>query len=163
MARYDLPFWTAEDEPLLDQVEAFPAMLSLAHRILDRIPHPVGMVCGPVSSGGLGSIEKNLKALAENVRILSRCGHPLFCQIPFEEPIQRIRKVMPSAEFAPTLLSRFFQPLFEQRRIEKLFFVAGWTSSSGSRWEHEQALRLGLERCYLDGEGKIIPEASVRP
>lgn len=47
------------------------------------------------------------------------------------------------------------------RRCDAAVFIPGWPKSSGSRGEWEEARRIGMPRCNLDGEG--VPLSVVLP
>lgn len=55
--------WTDSERELLETARlrgTFADLAAIALTILPRLPKPVGQVCGPISTGGLGSIEANL-------------------------------------------------------------------------------------------------------
>ncbi len=61
----------------------------------------------------------------------------------------RVKDKVPTGEYATMLLTDFYQPLFETGLIKILYFLPDWQSSVGARWEHDQALKLGIEIVYL--------------
>ncbi len=74
----------------------------------------VGMVCGPISTGGLGSIPANLERFHLAITTLTEAGYPIFTQMPYEEALHRIRdqSVGPGV-YDNQLLEEFYLPLFE--------------------------------------------------
>jgi hypothetical protein len=144
------PHWTTDDLKRLETATTYGAMKDIAFDILRRIPPPVAQVCGPISTGGCGSIEENLKAFGEAIADLVAHGKNVFDQRPFEEPMQRAKVIDPTHGYDLRLLDDFYLPLFESGLVHELYFLPGWESSRGARWEHEQAQRLGITIVYLD-------------
>ncbi len=109
----------------------------------------LGMVSGPISTGGLGSVEANMVAFEGTVALLELIGVPLFNQLPFEPHMWRIAK-REGVDFNPReLLEGFYLPLLMSGRIGTLYFIHGWEGSSGARWEHGKTIELGLGRIFL--------------
>ena len=155
MARDPLAYWVPEDRLACETVSSCEVLAGVGIQILTRMKHdvgdtPVGMVCGPISTGGLGSQEKNLQALTYWIAKLVSSGHPIFSQLPFESALWRISNVSDClGEFA--LLEGFYLKLFQSGLIGILYFLQNWQTSVGATWEHDQALALGIERKYLEG------------
>ena len=142
-------YWTEEDMTALDQAETVKQMLDIALRVLSRMPQPIGQVCGPISTGGKGSILENLVWFNETIVRLQSEGKIIFDQMPFEAPMQRIKTTLPPGEYATTLLDDFYLPIFKTGLIKKMYFMKDWESSKGARWEHEIAKELGIEITYI--------------
>ena len=114
-----------------------------------RMPQPLGQVCGPISSGGCGSIEENLKRFEHVIYQLTMQGKNMFNQVPFEQPMRRLMK----DRNAPyQLLNGFYLPLFQSGLIRTMYFLHDWQTSHGARWEHDRAEELHIERVYLAQE-----------
>ncbi len=143
------PYWTDKDTLELEQSENMPQMLAIALRVLNRMPQPVGQVCGPISTGGKGSILENLVAFNETIVFMQAEGQNIFDQMPFEEPMQRVKVSLPPNTYATSLLTDFYLPIFNSGLIKKLYFMPDWQSSYGAKWEHEQAEKLGIEIEYI--------------
>jgi hypothetical protein len=142
-------YWNDEDLLALEQADTMPQMLQIALGVLKRMPQPVAQVCGPISTGGRGSILENLVAFNETIVFLQAEGESVFDQMPFEAPMQRVKTTLPKGQYALTLLDDFYLPIFETGLIKKMYFMPDWESSHGAKWEHEQAKRLGIEIKYL--------------
>ncbi len=128
--------------PEVSALEAAPtiqSLLPIALRILERMPHGVSMVCGPISTGGKGSVEENLALFGVAIETLASRGENIFSQMPFERPIQRMKKTNSG------LLNTFYLPIFKSGRVRRLCFLPGWESSEGATWEHERGVELGFE------------------
>ena len=52
-------FWTERDTSLVARARSFSDLAHTALAVLARMPKPVGRVCGPISTGGTGSMENN--------------------------------------------------------------------------------------------------------
>ncbi|MBI2639904.1 MAG: hypothetical protein HYW90_03405 [Candidatus Sungbacteria bacterium] len=131
------------------KAETFEELLAVALRIINRLSYPIGMVCGPITSGGTGSQEENVAKLARAIRALrEEQGEIIFNQLVFEAAMMRIKET-PYYRDALHLLEAFYRPLFEHGKIKTFYFVTGWKSSFGTNWEHEEAVRLGIKIVYL--------------
>ena len=146
----DVPnkFWTEEDASELSRAKTFEVMAVVALRVIARMPQPVGQACGPITTGGTSSLEKNLEIFRRIIIALSVSGTSIFDQLPFEPSIRRVRNWEYSAG-GLRLLEGFYLPIFKSGLIQRLYFIHGWESSLGARWEHERALELGISVEYL--------------
>lgn len=147
-----LPFWTKELYDELDRVRTYREMYEVARKVIAHMPAPRGQVCGPISTGGAGSVEANLARFNDAIAALTDQGYIIFSQVPFEVPMQKVKKLHEqelAGKYDVSLLNDFYLPLFESGEIHTLYFLTGWESSTGSRWEHEQAERLGITIAYL--------------
>ena len=140
-------YWTDEDMIALKKAMNFKDLYEIANRIFDRMPDDIGQVCGPIATGGLGSVEANLAKFDSTVRSLQEEGKIIFDQMPFEWPMQELKKKV--TDGAKTILQDFYLPIFESGKVTTLYFIKGWESSYGANWEHEQAIRLGINIVYL--------------
>lgn len=143
--------WRDHHFAALNGVQTFSEMKEIALDILRSMPHPVSQVCGPISTGGAGSIEKNLKRFEAAIRFLEAAGLNVFDQMPFEAPMQRVKTLSVYADYPTGILEEFYLPIFESGFVKKLHFLPDWQTSFGARWEHDQAHRLGIKIEYLDG------------
>lgn len=150
-------YWTQEDIKDAEDSVAYKDLLKIVWRILKRMPQPVTMISGPISTGGKGSIESNIKELQQHIQKLSGEGLNVFNQLAFQDYINRIKD---SPTYKPyltkknnsnkLLLDLFFYPIFMSRYIKKLYFLPDWQSSEGCRREHDFALELGIPVIYLN-------------
>ena len=142
-------YFTKEDLEALKKVTTYQQMFEIAKVILKRIPKPVIQLCGPISTGGAGSVEKNMERMNTVVKYLQKQGKNVFNQLPFEEPMQKVISLRKEKHYDMSLLNEFYKPIFEQGLLDILCFLPDWESSVGARWEHDQALRLGLKIEYV--------------
>ena len=141
-------YWTPFNIYDLMEATTFEGLFSIAHSILLRMPQPISMVCGPITSGGTGTKEGNIKVFKKTIKELSDKNINIFSQMPFEKPMWAIQKT-DYYRGGYHILEAFYLPIFESGLVKKFFFIRGWESSMGAKWEHEQAKRLGIEIVYL--------------
>jgi len=141
-------YWTSLDIDALKSAQNFKDLYKIAHIIFNRMPDGIGQVCGPIATGGLGSVETNLKKFDETIKKLQSEGKIIFDQIPFEWPMQDLKKTV--LEGRDSILNDFYLPIFESGKVKTLYFIKGWESSHGATWEHEQAQKIGIDIIYLN-------------
>ena len=143
-------YWTKEDWENLEKVSNFADMRVIAKRVLDRIPRPVAGVCGPIAeTGGLHSIEANLKVFNNTITQLQKNGLRIFDQMPFEDKMQELKAKMNREDFLKELDDDFYMPIFESGVVSTFYFIPGWETSNGAKFEHEKAKELGIKIVYL--------------
>jgi hypothetical protein len=142
-------YWDEQDYKDLENAKEYKDLLPIALRVIDKIESPISQVCGPISTGGHGSIKENGKEIIQAIESLRASGKNIFNQMPLEH---QIRKIMEndSNEYPYKLLEDVYLPLFKSGKIETLYFVFDWQTSTGAKWEHEQAQKLGLKIEYLN-------------
>jgi len=141
-------YWKKENKIDLELATTFEDLAKIALSILDRMPKPIVQVCGPITSGGTGSTNENIKILKKAIKELVSKGANVFDQTVFEESLWRILKT-PYAKGKDHLLEAFYLPLFESGLIATLDFLPNWESSYGAVWEHNKAQQLDIQIIYL--------------
>lgn len=142
--------WTEEDFIQMDKSVTYSDLYKVAVAVLERMPRPRAQMCGPISTGGVGSVEENLRRFEVAIEKLLKEKITVFDQLPFEMSIRKIRQLNNKEGYDMDLLKDFYLPIFESRLVDALYFLPDWQSSTGAKWEHEQALRLGFKIIYLD-------------
>jgi hypothetical protein len=145
---HDKEYVTQEHHQAIAKAEQYNHLVEIAFDILNRIPKPVEQVCGPFSTGGLGSVEKNMTQVQKAIAKLTSKGHNIFNWVIFEKQLGLIRKNSQKKtipEINQELLDEFYNPLHESGIIEVMYFIPGWESSHGASWERKQAKRLGIK------------------
>ena len=144
--------WRGADSDALTEAGSFAELADVALTVLQRLPQPVGQVCGPISNGGVGSVAGNLIVFGNTIDMLAKQGISIFDQRPFETHFNRIENtkgdewgIGPRSD----VLNGFYLPLFDSKLVNTFYFIHGWESSDGARWEHEQAERLDINTIYL--------------
>ena len=134
----------------IHQATTVQLLRDAAFEIADRMPQPLGIVCGPITSGGYNDrdksqrIKKNLKLFHLWIGALAEKGVPVFSQIPFESAMFRIYK-----ESGVDIIEEFYRPLFE-KYIQIFYFIRGWETSNGATKERGIALDLRPRRIVMD-------------
>ncbi len=141
-------YWTENLAQELSQVASVEEMRDFALKLLNMIDGDIGMVTGPIGSGGLGSREKNLERFQKVIDERYEEGNAMFDQMPFQEKIKYFYDQ--SGGDKMVILEGFYLPLFKTGKIKKFYFIPDWQSSIGATWEHDRAKELGIEIIYLD-------------
>lgn len=134
---------------LLEKATTFEELAEIALKTLEAMPQPIGMVSGPISTGGLGSKEENIEVFQKVINWLQDAGISIFDQMPFEKHMWRIIQT-PYYKKENQLLEKFYLPIFESGFVKMMYFIPGWQSSVGAKWEHERVIRLGIEIILLE-------------
>lgn len=131
--------------------DSFESLAELALEELAKFPPGVEIVCGPITSGGAGSIKDNLTIFNAVIKRLLEQRRPVFNQMPYENQLFALRdawKADPDAlqerGYEP-VLEQFYRPLFSSERFAKAWFIPKWETSSGATWERNLLRSLGVE------------------
>jgi hypothetical protein len=149
--------WIQADRIALGKVRTFKDLAELAISILARIPGHVEMVSGPISTGGVGSIDGNRKVFERAIEILvNESKVNIFSQMPFEDKMVEFYKAWhaehPEEKYCTPILDEFYEPIFSSGKVAVLHFINGWESSFGAKWEHDSCSRWNIMRKYLSPE-----------
>ncbi len=142
-------YWTSLEHDALYEAKSIADIYTIAKVVLDRMPDHLAQVCGPITSGGVGSVEGNLQLLNEKIAQLQAEEVAVFDQMPYEETIHRVRNDPTLMQTYEHVLSDFYEQLFLSGKITALYFMSGWESSRGACWEHEKAKEYGFDIKYL--------------
>jgi hypothetical protein len=132
------------------KTDSFATLLQIALREMNTLASrgDVHVISGPISTGGLGSIEKNIAVFDKTVEHLRSQNYLVFDYGPYESGIAPLRTVWkaenPEAHYCMPILEEFYGPLFETRLIKKAWFIHGWESSFGSTWERKKLSELEI-------------------
>lgn len=138
-------YWTVADKENLSRAISVAELAPIAIGVIKRMPKPVGMVSGPITTGGFGSVEKNLEIFAGVIAELQRDGLTVFSQLPFESFFVQVWREWRGEGYCMEILEKFYQPVFESGEIGFVHFIPGWEASFGARFEHEQCRRLRIQ------------------
>ena len=142
-------YWRDADWQDLKNAESMKDMHTIALRIIERMPRPIVQICGPVATGGLGSVELNLEVFNDSIKALQEKGLNVFDQMPFEIPMQDLKKEISVEQIGKDILNDFYMPIFKSGDISAFYFMPSWQTSNGAKWEHEEAKKLGIKILYL--------------
>lgn len=147
---------TVEHFELLDAAKQYACLLPVALSLLDLLHEEgqeISMVCGPISTGGFGTIEANEQHFSKVINHLSqRHGLVIFDQMVFEPVIKRLKVNLQPEGYDWRILYDFYLPIFRTGRIRQKFFIPGWDKSIGARWERLQAPLHNIKVFDLDDE-----------
>lgn len=140
--------WSPKLFGAVEKVRTFGELVPVAMTILGFFEEEVTIVSGPISTGGLGTREKNIAVFHTVIRDLQSKRRSVFDQTPFETAIFRLaedwRRHNPEADYCMPILDEFYGPVFSSGLIHRVAFIHDWQSSRGARWERQKALELGL-------------------
>ncbi|MDB5188186.1 MAG: hypothetical protein JWO50_706 [Candidatus Kaiserbacteria bacterium] len=142
---------TSED---LFNASSYEELAQIALGELKSLGNAVSIVCGPITTGGRGSIKDNVAVFGATIKKLSETNI-LFNQVPYEGSIARLRQIWHNegnTGYCMPILDVFYAQLFESGNITKAYFIPGWESSFGARWEHNEMKLHGVEIVYLTDE-----------
>lgn len=147
-------------------IRSFTGAARIALSDLLSLPDPVHIVCGPISTGGLGSVERNLIAFNAMIESLICLRFSVFNQIPYEPILWKLRaewqRKYPKKGYCMLILTHFYRYLFQSNKIKVAWFLPGWETSMGARWEHAQCLRCGIEIRYVS-EAYVLSLVDTSP
>lgn len=134
---------------LCEDADTFGKMAQVMLAELAKFPEgaEIGMAFGPITTGGRGSPEENLRVFEAVIARLRREGRLVFSQMPYEPQLFKLtaawRQSAPgnSNAYCWPVLKETYLPLFESNRISLAWFIPGWESSQGAAWEREVLMR----------------------
>lgn len=138
-------YLTQQDAEDIKKAKTFYELVIIGHRILNRMKEPIAQVCGPISTGGNGSVDENLNVFAKAIKFLNQKGVNVFNQLPFERAFDKIMKNYKTSGYDTPILEEFYGPLFESNKIKQVYFLPGWRKSIGAKWEYSYAKKLGIK------------------
>lgn len=108
--------------------------------------HQIVQICGPISTGGRGGLEANLHFFKLATHVAVKNGFVVFDLPFFQDPIIRVTHYgkEENGAYLWEILELFFEPIFRSGALSKAFFLPGWQSSIGARWEREKLTELGI-------------------
>jgi hypothetical protein len=139
--------WTEDEKAALEGVASLEEAADIGISILKRMKaegKPVIQICGPMSTGGAGSIEKNMSRFEAAVDTAVQNGLTVFNQIPFQNAIIRVTDYYEGAPYNTDILEVFYRRMFESGYMDGILLLPDWESSKGAIWERELALKLGM-------------------
>ncbi len=127
----------------LPVAESFEALSKIAMERLDGA-RGFHMVCGPITTGGTGDPGLNLEILNGVIFGFKKEGKRLFDQTPYGRGLRLLADewyAKGNTGYCMPILETFFKDLFEAGVITEGWFIFGWESSLGSRWEREMLIK----------------------
>lgn len=131
-------------------------LAAIALKELQKFTAGAEMVCGPISTGGRGSAQENLRVFNAAIKALQQNERPIFSQMPYEDCIFLFRKrwqakdISRANQYYLPILEQFYRPLMRSGILTRGWFIPGWESSLGARWERAELAAAGIEICDLN-------------
>jgi hypothetical protein len=142
-----LDYWTDVETKILKEVGSLEETGDLALVILERMKatgREIVQICGPLTTGGLGSLDMNMARFEFAIRRAQRHDLLVFNQIPFQEAIITLSPRRVAGEYNMGILEIFYRKIFESGHVSRTLFLPEWESSFGARWERELVTTLGI-------------------
>ena len=141
-------FWSEREKKDLEIITSFKEAAEIAVPVLYRMRlsddnSPIYQICGPISTGGLGSTEANLCFFNRAIQVAEYHGLLVFDQLPFQEAFDRIAS-QSNGDYCTDILDIFYREVFGSGLIDVFSFLRGWGTSKGSTWEREIASKFGI-------------------
>jgi len=133
-------------------VSSFEGLAELALSQL-RILEQCSIVCGPISTGGLGSVEKNIEIIKVVSDYLESTGIRIFNNIFYEKYIVKLKNEWESegnTGYCTPILENFYLALYKSGHIKIAYFLPGWESSYGASWERNILPKCGVKIIDLE-------------
>ncbi len=142
--------WTELEIRVLEGITSFhemiPVGVTILHKMREADDRPIFQICGPMSTGGAGSLELNMRRFILAQKVARENGLYVFDQTPFQDAMIRLSQPwVDRKEYCTEILHIFYRGIFKTKILKGLVFLPGWESSVGTRWEREEALLHGLE------------------
>ena len=156
-------YWTLPDLYAIDNAQSYKRLTPIALGILRRMPQPIAQVCGPISTGGLGCRIQNERLFARCVAKLRAEGLNPFNQMPLQIGFNRLVTEWQQTNgggYCWPIMEEVYWPIFVSGLIKTTFFLPGWETSTGTRWERRTVKDLGIEVYEFDRDwySQIIEE-----
>ncbi len=142
-------YWTPDFIEVLEKAQSYKELVIVAFQILEMLgknPNPIVQICGPISTGGKGSLHENIAEFNKAIFFFSSRGENVFDQMPFQIAMERLSRNVKG--YDKRILNDFYLPLFESGIVKIYRFLPGWRSSKGARWENRTVKRLQRETVY---------------
>ena len=142
--------FTAQDKADIASAGDFHELADIAITVLERMrkntPHLIVEVCGPMTTGGFGDVEKNMKFFEHSIVILEQKGMIVFNQIMFQEAMVKICSSPDEVRsgYCKNILDIFYRRVFESGYVDQMWFLPTWRTSGGARWERKMAENLQI-------------------
>lgn len=135
------------------QTTSFTELATIVKKALTKTNTPLVELCGPLTTGGAGSYEKNMQVYKQAATYLEQHEVHVFDLVSIEKQIVKLVNEYEDNTIAQKeLLNNFFLELFSSGNIHQAYFLPGWRSSNGASWEHEQCKKLGIQTIEMPAD-----------
>lgn len=128
-----------------------------------RVIGECSIVCGPISTGGYGSVEANIKVIEMMTRHLRSIGCKIFNNTFYEKYIWRLKDKWleeGNTGYCQPILEEFYMAIYRSGHITKAYFLPSWESSTGAQWERKVLPQCRIE--VLDLSREFVDEILSR-
>lgn len=146
-----LKYWKKEHLEYVKNAKSFPDLTEIALDILHSMPQPIGEVCGPISTGGNGSIKENVEIFKKIITKLVGLELNIFNQLLWGDTLKRFvqESSLSRQDANKMILKNLYLPIFKSGLVKNLYFMDNWNSSYGASWERERAKELSIKMIDL--------------
>lgn len=140
-------FWTEEDAAHLRETTTLEEAGRIAIGVLERMRatgKEIVQVCGPMTTGGLGSLEANMERFRYAIARAKEEGLLIFDQTPFQEAIDTLTAHDGTNNYCDDILEVFFRGVLGSGHVSRALFLPDWESSRGACWEWEFVRSCGI-------------------
>ncbi len=140
-------FWTGAEKKRLEQADTLSELADIALVILGRMAEEkrkIVQICGPMTTGGFGNLDDNMKLFQYAIDVASDRGLHVFNQLPFQDAMKRIVQWFPNQPYCQAILDNFYRPIFGSGYVQRTLFLPNWKTSHGASWEYGLVTELGL-------------------
>lgn len=142
------PHWEDHHIQRAKTAEDFTLLGELVCEVAEKMPKPLFMISGPMTTGGMGHYSKNILLFQHAIEEAREAGIHVFNQTMLEEHLQRLLRNWfasnPDSKYCTYVLTDVYETLLSSGHIQGLYFMPDWETSYGARFEREAAERLNL-------------------
>ena len=127
--------------------DSFEELAGHAVTKLTELGRHVAVVCGPISTGGTEHQTYNFQIFNAAVHGIAAWGVATFDQTPYEFGLRKLGIAWEAAGntgYCMPILEVFYARLFDSGLVATGWFIPGWQSSIGARWERRKFQSNGI-------------------
>lgn len=140
--------WSQDCLDKMRTVSSFGGLGDIAVESLKQHNVKVHEICGPISSGGFGCMQKNLLVFRTAINVMSARGHTVFNPLPLQDAMLRLYHPWREENgdgYCWPILENIYAPIFESGYVECGCFIPNWQGSKGTEWERKTLKKLGIK------------------
>ncbi len=162
-----LLYWDIKLSGQLARARTWQELCQVAVVVLEKIPRPIVLVCGPLATGGLPTREENRHVLNLSTSRLRMTGLNVFDRTPFEDKSFEVTQYWKRQNRLGLDNRRgveFDEPLLNSKWFSKAYFLPGWGNDLQARRERELLTQQGVAvHDFPQGiYGEILAEVRAR-
>lgn len=142
------PHWEEHHIEKAKTTREFKRIGELVCEVAEKMPKPLFMISGPMTTGGLGHYSKNIVLFQHAIEEALKEGVYVFNQTMLEEHLQRLVREWlacnPDSGYCNHVLTDIYDVLLASGHLQGVYFLPGWETSRGARWERETAEKHSL-------------------